>query len=437
MNGIEEYEDAFGNHLVRTTNNDADLAAHYRFSPERYRFYRNDERELLLYEIEQNDDLSSYPYLSDARPGEEDAFILQPDPGDTLTFKTAERFRYTVGFVQELGAAFALSQRLTNPNDRFEMGLSTGKNTESFSDGYFFRHTSEHDFNQGDFFERRNGNIIGDVETVSLKKAMDYFRRVALEYNWYNVGEEDWTETYTTAKDGQLNIQSAVTTTEEDDENAGFGGRGPISGNGHIAVQVEADPATTDLEVYVGSFSILTEGATRDILRGKGFEKVGYEPTQSGSWEAMYAIRADPNRPNVAMELRGLEITQGSAKVLVVACDPSNVLAADGNPLSDDDFYTPEEQSKANSVLEVTDLGVVEEWPNESGVLGSVHDNPGGYQTMFSTSRTTSLQGNQSATRTGSSREKHGIWDGDLGVVVAKPQSTDTISTLLPGEQDW
>jgi hypothetical protein len=67
MEGIDDWEDAFGNQLTRNTRVNADLAAHYNYSPERYRFYRNGTRVLLQYE-----DIEAYPYFDDERIGEQD-----------------------------------------------------------------------------------------------------------------------------------------------------------------------------------------------------------------------------------------------------------------------------------------------------------------------------------------------------------------------------
>jgi hypothetical protein len=430
-------EDAFGNPNVRTPRNLADLAGHYRYSPERYRFYRNGSRELLLYEIAQNGDLDSYPYLSDARPDEEDVFVLQPDAGDTLTFKTAEQFRYRVGYVHELSASFALSRALQNQDDRITFGLLTDTATQELTDGYFIEQTGNHRPEQCDVFERRNGNTVGERKTVTLKAATTVFSRIVLRYNWYNVGEENWAETYTTEKDGQTNRFLTQTTTEPDDSNAGPAGRGPVSGNGQIVCQLEADTNTTDLEAYVGSYAMLALGDVPTISRGPGMEIGDYTPTQTGSWEAVCGFRVDPSTPNVSVQIRRLITTSGSGKTLVVAVDPSNVLKADGTELGDTDFYTPEEHSPANSSLERTDLGVIEEWPDGQGNLGTVHTTPGGYQLTFSTTRAVQRDLSEGKTNASLTKQKHGIRDGDIALLVTKPYTTDALAWSPLTEQDW
>jgi len=431
MNGVDKYEDAFGNPEVRTPNNLADLGGMYPYNPERYRFYRNGDRELLLYEIANNGDLQSYPYLSDTRPSNEDVFILQPDPGDTLTFKTAERFRYRVGYVHQLSASLGLSQSLQNPNDRATLGLATGPTGHDLTDGYFFEQTADHDDKQGDFFERRNGNTIGERKTVSLNAAITAFSRIYLDYNWYNIGEESWAESYTTSNDGQLNSDIARTSVEPQDENSGPGGRGPISGNGHIAFQLEADPATTGLEAYVGSYGMLAKGDVDTVVRKRGIGIGDYTPTQTGSWEAVCALRRDPSNPNVTVEFPQITNTLGTGKTLLLAVDPTNVRKADGSQLQNTDFRTPEERHPANTVVERTDIGVIDEWPDDTGTLGSIHDTPGGYQLQFSTTRVEGQDLSESKSEVGT-KDKHGIRDGDIALLVTKPYTTDTRTHSAP-----
>lgn len=419
---LKSWQDAFGNQLVRTTRNNADLASHYAYTPERYRFYRNGTRQVIHY------DVSSVTDFFDKRANDEDVFILAPNGGDTLLFKTAERFRYTVNYVSEVSQSIALNQELTNTNDRITWGLDTSVDGD-LSDGYFLEHLSSHDEGEIDAFIKRGGNVVGQRRNVTLEVAMSEFQRWQLDYNWYNVGQHSLTETYTTQRDGQFNNEKLIGSTESGDANAGTGGRGPISGNGHMVVEIEADASTTGLEAIVGSCSFTTLGGVGASVKAKGAETAPYTPSQTGSWEPVFAMRVDPNRPNVTTEIRGMDLTAGEGKLMAIACDPSNVLKADGSggttTLADSDFSRPEEHSDQNSVLQVTDISTVTQFPDNTGATQTTTANPGGYQLAFDTSRT-SGEGNTQRQASANLQEKHGILDGDYAVAIVKPETTGT-----------
>jgi hypothetical protein len=424
MNPITDWQDAFGNQLARTTQNNADLAAHYRYSPERYRLYRNGSRELLQYK-----DIDSYAYFDDQRSGDEDAFVLQPDGGDTLLFKTAERFRYTVNFVSEVSMALGINQELSG-DDRVTLGLDTSPEGD-LADGYFLEHRGDHAPDEVDVYEKRQGSVIGDKLTTDVSRALTTFQRGVLDYNWYNVGAEQWGETWTNDRDGQINQDIATTSAEPTDANTGLGGRGPISGNGHVVIEVEADASTSDLEVHAGSLSFITLGDVDSVVRTKASESGPFTPAQTGEWEALFAVRIAPADHNVSVELRNIDLTAGAATVVALACDPANVRDDTGSQLTDADFVTPEAQSAANSAVEVsTD---VDQFPAADGSVTNVATNPGGYQINYSQTRESARSG----TRSGDVQAKHRILDGDTCVFVVSPTDLSDIYAHWVVDQYW
>ena len=427
MNPITDWQDAFGNQLARTTQNNADLAAHYRYNPERYRLYRNGSRELLQYE-----DIASYPHFSDRRSGDEDVFVLQPDGGDTLLFKTAERFRYTVNFVSEVSVAMGINQELSG-SDRVTLGLDTSPDGD-LADGYFLEHRGDHGPNEVDVYEKRQGSVIGERQTVGVIRALTTFQRWVLDYNWYNVGEENWGETWTNDRSGQINREIATTSAEPTDANTGLGGRGPIAGNGHTVIEAEADASTSDLEVHAGSLSVTTLGDVDNVVRAKGAEAGPFTPDQTGDWEALFALRVAPGDHNVSVEVRNIDLTAGAATAVAIACGPFNVRDDTGAQLTDADFDPPGPQSAANSAVEVsTD---VDQFPDADGTVTDIAADPGGYQISYDQSRDSGV-GASAGTRSGEIRAKHGILDGDICVVVAKPQDISDIYTHYVVGQDW
>lgn len=427
-NPVSEWMDSFGNHLTRGVFNNADLASIYAFSPERYRFFRNGSKVLLRYE-----DIDNYAYFDDKRPGEEDVFILSPDAGDTLKLRTAERFRYTVNFVSEFTQALGISQDLENPNDRVTVFFDTSP-LGDLSDGYFIEYTGDHDPLTVDLYEKRNDSVIDQKYTVDIDVALTVFNRLAGDYNWYNVGEWNTEQTHTDDR-GQRNRRIGTLSTEDGDTNAGPTGRGPISGNGRIGAEVEADASTTDLELYLGSSSFTTLGAAGSSVKGKGAEAEDLSVSTTGSWVPLFVMRADPDRPFVNLQLDEVEITVGSGKLMAISADSSNVLNGSANELSDSDFSPPEEHSGTNSVVEVTDGTVVDQFPDNSGSTTTSAANPGGYQLGFDTTRT-SGPGDKSQ-RTSGIQEKHGVYGDEYAVFIAKPSTTDNFNVAYTTSQDW
>lgn len=424
-NPTEEWQDAFGKQIADGTRNDGDLAAHFRYNPERQRVFRNGTRQLLQYQ-----DISNYSYFDDWRSGEEDVFILSPGAGDTMTFKSAEQFRYTVGFVAQVTQALAISQDLINTNDRLIVGFDTTLGENSFlEDGYFLEYLPGHDSHEANIFIKRNDNVVGSKKSVNLTVPLTTFNRPYLDYNWYNVGEDNWGQTSTDSASGQNNEDLGFTSVQAGDSNAGPGGRGPISGNGHIITRIETDSSTTGLEVYVGSQGYVTKGNVESVFSEKWAQEAGLTPSQSGSWEPLFVIRRSPEHPNASVQLPLVEATSGpDAKIIAIACDPSKVLDGTGSTIPDSDFSTPEEHSKQVSVFETATT--VDQFPGQDGTTGATQSNPGGYQLSGSSTYRKSEKGS-------SLRTKKGLLRGDWAVVIAKPEGTGSDFKIdWIGEQD-
>jgi hypothetical protein len=384
--------------------------------------YVDGDRKLLQY--------NSVSQFEDSRTDEEDVFVLAPGAGETVRFHTAERFRYTVNFVAEVTQALAVNQSLSG-NDTVVGGLDTSPNRDT-SDGYFFEQTASHADDEVDLYAKRNGSVLGDKQTVSLGAPLTTFQRFENAYNWYNVGESNWLETFT-QEFGQLNTPLASLNVRDDTQNAGPGGRGPISGNGCIFVEVTADASTSGLECYAGSVGYTTLGSSRGVYRVKGGEKVGLSISSTDTWVPLFALRKDPDRPLVNVQIGKVEMTEGEGKVMGIACDPSNVKKSGGSGLVDSDFSAPEEHSAANTAVEVTDGSTVTQFPDSTGSTTTSADNPGGYQVGWNTNR--SYEGE--TTRSSEVQEKYGVYDGDYVVFIAKPSNTTDISLSYITEQDW
>jgi hypothetical protein len=170
------------------------------------------------------------------------------------------------------------------------------------------------------------------------------------------------------------------------------------------------------------------------VVRTKGSEAGPFTPAQTGDWEALFALRVTSEDDNVSVELRNIDLTAGAATVVALACDPSNVLDDTGSQLTDADFATPESHSASNSAVEVSTA--VDQFPAVDGTVGATASNPGGYQIAYDQTRESGV-GSSAGTRSGDIRAKHGILDGDICVVVAKPQDISDIYAHWVVGQDW
>src|SRR6056297_1784831 len=107
--------DVFGKKKSDSTRNDGDIAGHYPYSQERWRFYENTIDETNRIFLEYNED-ARYQHQAFgtgvSNGGSYDVHEISPNAGETLIFKTTERFRYVVGYESVVTWAFGISQDL-------------------------------------------------------------------------------------------------------------------------------------------------------------------------------------------------------------------------------------------------------------------------------------------------------------------------------------
>jgi len=159
---------AFDKLIADSTSNTLDLPSGYKFSPERYRYKINGTR------FRHIDD--------DARIArEESSFLLQPDQNDTITFFSAERPRYVVGYEAVASGSIKINTPLET-GDKIRFGTNDFQNPENAA-----------------FFEINGGQnriVLKDQgtehteQTFTLPDNLDETNpiRWEIKYNWYGVG---------------------------------------------------------------------------------------------------------------------------------------------------------------------------------------------------------------------------------------------------------
>lgn len=423
------YEDSFGKQIALGTTNEADLPSHYDYSPERYRVYVDDVRQQIQYNGEPaqfTDNVDSFSLLPQA-------------DGEVVTVKTAERYRYVVQYVIEWSIAFQTNQELQagdvwavgygNPDLENSADDTPGPN----ADGWFVYQNSSLDAKTAILAEYRNGTAV-DEQTIDFVKLPDVWGRISGDTNWYNVGETALQETHIEDVKGK--------TTQQNEELGTVGvadGKGPEKANHQIHASVKAGSGAGSLELELGSIGLRTFGQVQGILRTKTFDfSLSYTGT-TGEYEPLFAIRVDPERFKVNIQFTVLEPLEFSANddltLIAQIFDRDKVLDTNGDPLTDADYSTPTELSEINSVIQVSNA--VEQAPDSTGTPQTSMANPGGYQVGFGTLTASGSGGQTTRISTSARTQKRAIPNGDVAVIMARSDSTGTITADVTFEQDW
>jgi len=429
--GFEQSSEAFGKSVRLNTQNKADLASHYAYTPERYRVYVDGVRQLIQYDGEPTQ------FTNNA-----DSFSLEPQTsGEVVTLKTAERYRYVVQFVLEWSIAFQINQELQS-GDVWAIGygdpdLENGADDTPGpnADGWFVYQNKSNAVDKATLAEYRNGTEVA-ATTVSFSELPLTWGRLAGDTNWYNVGETSLTETYVEKSNGNTEQRNDKVATVGVDQ-----GKGPELANHRFTASVKAGSGAGSLELETGSIGVRIFGDVSTILRTKTFDfELEYTGT-TGEFEPLLAIRVDPDRSEVTSQLRVLEAVAfgGDSNLVMIAnnFDSENVLDTNGDPLTDADFSAPVELNELNSVTETSTA--VEQVPDGSGTAQTSMVNPGGYQVGYASLTTADAQGNtvSQASTSNARTQKRIIPDGDIAVVMLRSGATGTVEGNIQFDQDW
>ena len=404
---ITDSNDAFDKQVADGTLNELDIATQYDFSPERVRLYRNGSRAF-----------PQYNTISQFRD-DADVWTLKPEAGDTMHVETAESVTYVVNYVLQLSQAFELNQSLTS-GDVVRWGAYNG------TDGWLAEQRgADHADNEVDIVESRNGTETTLASDVTLSKPLTDWYRYELRYNWYNVGNQTWRQTYT-INGTQFNDEIATTSND--------GERGPQTSNLNIWWEVQASTSTTDLEFRVGSGGAIVLGQPSSLTRDK---PQLVQVTVSGTddvWEPVYAVRLDPDKLPVNAQFSQLDILDYAANAdleLVVASVASSKTDASG-------WGVPDYHHEANSAMQETTA--ISEVPNASGTqtdLGT-GEKFGGYTIAAAATIDGGNVSGTVGTANFNRREKKAVVSSDELVFLARTPATGSEVTFVwDADQDW
>lgn len=404
-----ENTDAFGN-LTHPRTNVLDIAAHYPYSPVRWRLFVDGSRVFPEY-----NSVSQYNHATDVHE-------LKPNAGETVVFETTERPRYVVAY--ELAATFAFdyNQELQG-DDKIRVGLWDGDN------GWYLEQNSSHAVDRADFIELRDNTETYRKENVDTLTSLQEFHRLKLETGWYQVTRQTWERSYS-SNGRQVNGEIGSF-------DSGSSRNGPKYGNLPLRYEVTADSNSTDLTLNAGSTAQVNLGDTVPLTRDKKLFGEGTIDT-ADVYQPLAAYRVDPDRFIINTEVEDFTCrkttTSSDTYLLFQSFAKENVRDGNGNQLQDSDFSSPNSQSTQTSVLEVATN--VEQVVDSDGNLQTGMANPGGYQVQSAALYTGTGQTKTTAVGPGAI-VKRTVTDRDYVVVLAKSGATGDVFWDLQTEQDW
>lgn len=414
--------DAFGRGVRLNSRNVADLASHYKFSPERFRLFVDDTRQFIQYD--------GFPAQYEKQ---KDVHVLKPQAAnEAVELETTEIYRYVVGYVIEVSFAFQTNQRLQSGDilvigyGEPDLANATGENLGPSADGWFFVWDGSLADNEVRLVQARDGTIQDD-RTVTTSELITDWARYAQEVNWYAVGATRFTETFT---DDNEQINKRIGRTGIEDE------RSARVGNHHVTIGINPGAASAgNLEIELGSVGVRLLGDTNPILRRKTNQFTATINT-ANTFVPIHGFRIEPNEQEVNVELTDIRVPKYTANgdiiVVAYAFDIAKLQDSGGNPLDDTDFSAPPLLSMQNSVIQTTSN--IARFPNNSGTIVTSTTNPGGYQEGFGSNYDTQGSGKSNP----SQQARRLISERDVVVFLARSTTASgTVKVEYVTEQQW
>lgn len=399
-------QDAFGKLVADGTRNTVDIPSHYNFNPERHRLLENGSQ------VETSDISSQFTDTPSS-------YKLEPNAGNSLTLHTAERPRYIVGYESQVSTAGMLTSDLGS-GDTYTVGMNDFQSPENTA--YF---EINGDSPNRIVLQKEDNEVASSEFTFPEEVNPTDPIRYEIQYNSYNVGRFQFKLSYTDdSKEVNSKQRNEIVGELVVDNEYALG-----DWNQHLFHKLNA--ANSGKGVEVGSFAYIILGNVNETNRSKGgtFRDLSYGG--SGDYEALAALRVDPEQGNVYSQLQNVSVfPDGGSGTLIVVVVKESETDASG-------FSVPPEMSNKNSVVETTTN--VAEFPDVDGNTVTSDPDPNGYQVGFTTFE---QSGTGSQTRTQASQmieNKRPIYDDNVALFLYKADSSTarTVNVNYFVEQDW
>lgn len=408
MNIIPEWSDAFGEQVAKGTRNSIDLPAFYNFSEERYRFIENGTRIQ-----DPNNDSTRFT-------DQDQQFLIEPEAGDTLEFKTAEAPRYIVGNGADVSWSFQFMSALEDATDSFTLFLEGALEIEYLGDGTVT------------FRSLENGSEKAST-SVDAPNGLESPSRPEITFNWYAVGSAEVLIDYT-EQNQQRKTEPAVIGVDDD----------WLSDDPTGRIGFRLDVTNPGIQLEAGSIAYIVKSATSPTSREKPhiFSSGELNQIAVDGYTAVGAVRIDPNRDNVYTTLSNVNVSAEESvdvELWLIAVDPSDTdadfLDPDNDGTDEGPAY-PRNNSPQNSVLQWTPN--VSTFPTRTyAVDGSTI--PAGRNIGVATE--TSAGVGAGTQKTGESFvQKRPLYPDDVLLMIGHTPDASTatdIDVVLGSDQDW
>jgi voltage-gated potassium channel Kch len=402
MKSIPDWEDGFGRPIMQRVN-PLDMPSSYPASPERYRYEINGSR----VRIGSTQKVTS----------RESDILVEPDAGDTIRVRSAERIRYIVGYEGVASWAWRTLTKLGD-GDTVRVGVS-----DTQGNGYVVEYTgtgpAADEYTATAYIENATQGVVAES---SFEPPVDPTKnqRDSVQWNWYNVGRAKFRKTYT--KGGRQNNPTVAKLSNDE------GGATDVA-NLFLVMEIEA--ANAGQQLSVGSMGHVVLGDATPTSREKEVGYTGLSYGGSGDYEPLCAFRIDPSRDNIYAQVSGVSTTGHAedGEVIVVCVDPSLTDATI--------FSSPAQVNPDNSVIQGTTS--ISTFPDSTYTEVSSASSHGGRQAA-SMAVTSGAPQSTSSRISESFGRKRPIYSDEMLVVLIKTltSTADTgLGVMVDFEEEW
>jgi hypothetical protein len=408
LTGQQGFTDAFGEQVSKGTRNQLDLPAFYDFSEERYRFIENGSRI-------KDPDNDSTRYTD-----QDEQFLIEPEAGDTLEFKTAEAPRYHVGNDVDVSWSFQFVDALQDETDTFTL----------FIEGAF---ELEYDGAGNTTFrslENESEKTSGDVTTPN---GLESPSRPEIEFNWYAVGRAEVTIDYT--EESTQKTTEPTTITVDDDW---------LSDDPTGRIGFRLDVTNSGISLEAGSIGYILKTNTPPTSRPKPhvFSSEELNQVAADGYTVVGALRIDPERDNVFTNVTAVDVIAEQSvdvelflKAVPEGDTDADFLDPDGDGTDEGPAY-PRSNSPQNSVIQWTPN--VSTFPTRTYNVDGT-ETPNG-RNVGAATEGSSGQGSVVAKTERSYRRKRPIYKDDVVLMIGHTPDASTatdVDVFVETDQEW
>ena len=417
--------DAFDTQISESTRSIVDQPAILPVSRERWRYYVDSGSGYDRVNNPIEDNTNSFQ-------DNKNHFLVQCPAGERRELRTAERATYQSGYEAEWGFAWQAVNSLS-PGQKVRIRLIDTPR----EDGIVVEYRNNGETIEAEFYlQQASGKVNGTGSHIfTPNKELTQPRIVRGYSSFYGVGKHRLEEIYTELARSTENNKSEIEQFNETvAEITNADDWSVESFNFHISIEVDCTESTSGLDVEVGTVTYKIRGNTPEVLRQKEFRKTAltYDGTNN-NYEPLLAVRVDPDRDNIGIDIPGTEIVQpggNAGEMVAVAVFPDEVTVNQNTGT----WSAPNDLSENDTAIELTEdvTEIVQADGTLAGNVDTIHKN------MRSISFTATSE-RKSTGGGGASTIKSPLHPDEIMVFLAKSDSGQSMdfNTRTITEENW